>query len=62
VTVADVRHVIASTDDLTIRADVLAESSASLSAAEGALRAHLRDHPEDAGRLQVVPVHEAVGV
>jgi len=59
IAVDDVRHVIASTDDLSVRADLLAASGGTRVAADLALRAHLDRHPEDAGLLQVVPAHEA---
>lgn len=47
---------IASADDLSIRADLVAPGSRGL--AELALRAHLIAHPEDIGRVVVVPTHE----
>lgn len=61
VATADVAHVIVSTLDLSVRHDLLAAGLNSIGA-EQVLAAHLATHPEDAGALQVVPVHEAVGV
>ena len=49
---------IASAEDLTIRADLVAPGPRGL--AELALLAHLAAHPEDAGRIVVVPTHEIV--
>jgi hypothetical protein len=57
---ADVQYVVASTEDLTVRADLTAASGTTNYAASAALAAHLAKAPEDAGLLQVVPVHEAV--
>jgi hypothetical protein len=58
VATAEVAHVIASTEDLSVSADL--GGGASQVFAEQALQAHLADHPEDAGKLQVVPEFEAV--
>jgi hypothetical protein len=56
-----VGYVIASTDDLSIRFDLSGGSDGTTRhAAAQALRDHLARHPEDAGRYQVMPRHEAV--
>jgi hypothetical protein len=60
VATGDALHVVASTETLVARLDVLA-AGASRTASEQALAEHLAAHPEDAGALQVVPVYEAVG-
>jgi hypothetical protein len=56
----DVAHVIASTEDLSVRDDLLAFGGSSMAAAELALAAHLAANPGDAGTLQVMPAYEAV--
>lgn len=56
----EVRHTIASTEDLRARADLLGGVASTRSAVEQALVQHLAAHPEDAGTLQVLPLHEAV--
>jgi hypothetical protein len=55
----DLRYVVASTDDLTVRSDLTAATGTTSYAARAALAAHLAASPHDAGLLQVVPVHEA---
>jgi hypothetical protein len=59
VSTSDVQYVVASTEDLTVRVDLTAASGTTNYAASAALAAHLATRPQDAGLLQVVPVHEA---
>jgi hypothetical protein len=54
-----VKHVIASTDDLSVASTLVDVSGVSAVAAQEALARHLADHPEDAETLQVVPAYEA---
>jgi len=58
VATTDIQYVVASTEDLTIRVDLTEASGTTNCAASAALAAHLASHPQDAGRLQVLPVHE----
>jgi len=58
VATAEVAHVIASTEDLSVAFDL--DGGASQVLAEQALAQHLVDRPEDAGKLQVLPVHEVL--
>ena len=58
VTTADIQYVVAGTDDLAIRADLTGASGTTSYGAGAALAAHLLAHPENVGRLQVLPVHE----
>lgn len=60
VSIGAVTHVIASTEDLAIRTDLTDAGGTTLSAAESTLSAHLGAHPEERGRVQVIPLHEAV--
>jgi len=59
VSVTDVSYVVASTLDLSLRGDVLASATTQVGA-DLALADHLRAHPEDIGRVQVLPAHEAL--
>jgi hypothetical protein len=54
-----VKHVIASTDDLSVASALVDASGVSAAAAQEVLASHLAEHPEDAETLQVVPAHEA---
>ena len=54
------RYAVASTVDLTRRTDIVPGAGATQVEAELALERHLALHPQDAGALQVTPVHEAV--
>jgi hypothetical protein len=54
----DVRYVVVSNRDLTMRRDVLG-AAASHGAALAALDAHLDAHPAERGQLDLVPIHEA---
>ncbi|NMM31148.1 MAG: hypothetical protein HHJ10_08930 [Cellulomonas sp.] len=58
VSTADIQYVVAGTDDLAIRLDLTGASGTTSYGASVALTAHLLTHPEDLGRLQVLPVHE----
>jgi len=57
VSVQDPQYVINSVTDLSVRSDILGQST-SYFAANAALQAHLSDHPEDAGNLQIMPEYE----
>ena len=57
ITVNPSRYTIASTTDLTVRADILAAATTRYKAAS-AMQAYLAAHPEEQGALQVVPAHE----
>jgi len=50
-------YVVASTDDLSVRSDIVAVG-ATYYGARAALRAHLAANPEDADKLQILPAHE----
>jgi hypothetical protein len=52
-------YVLASTDDLTLRSDVLGSAS-TFTQAKQALAAHLDAHPEDTGSIQLLPECELV--
>ena len=54
-----VKHVIASTDDLSVATTLVDASGVSAAAAQEVLGRHLAAHPEDAETLQVLPVYEA---
>jgi hypothetical protein len=56
---SDPAFVVAGMDDLVIRTDIGAASGSTYFHARAALNAHLAAHPEDAGNLQIVPLHEA---
>ncbi len=56
VTLADEQFVVATTDDLTRREDIVAP--ASKGEAYRALAAHLAANPAEQGQLQVVPLYE----
>ena len=59
ITTVDPGFVIAGVDDLAIRGDIASASGHDLlSGTRGARNAHLALHPEDAGNLQIVPLHE----
>ncbi|HWW45005.1 MAG TPA: DUF6603 domain-containing protein, partial [Acidimicrobiia bacterium] len=59
VTVLEQRYVIASSEDLTLRSDLLGAAASQIEA-EQALADHLASTPGDRGRLQVVPAQEAL--
>jgi hypothetical protein len=52
-------YVLASTDDLTLRSDVLGNAT-TYAQANQAMAAYLDVHPEDTGRIQLLPEHELV--
>lgn len=60
VALGDERFVVASVEALTAREDIASPGRHGEIAQ--ALAAHLATHPEDRGRLQIVPVHELVEV
>jgi hypothetical protein len=59
VAVNEPQFVIASTQDLSVRADLAPAEGAAYFAASVSLSAHLAAHPEEAGNLQIIPIHEA---
>jgi len=54
------RYVVASTEDLSQRTDLVAGSGTSYAQASAILSDHLAAHPDEASLLQVLPIHEAV--
>jgi hypothetical protein len=56
----DEQYVIAGTDDLHQRNDISPPTTKG--GAFAALSSHLANHPEDSGRLQVVPLYELAEV
>lgn len=60
ITTSDLGYVIASTNTLQVNTGLSAPGGASQAVTEATLQAHLRDHPEDAGSFQVIPIHEAI--
>ena len=60
VSMETLKHVIASTDDLSVASTLVDASGISAAAAQEVLARHLAEHPEDAEVLQVMPAHEAV--
>lgn len=61
VTTNPASYVVAGTDDLAIRGDICAAAGTTHYAASAALADHLAANPQDAGRLQVVPLYEVPG-
>jgi hypothetical protein len=59
VSVGDVMHVVASTDDLSVRTEFTDPAGISSAAATELLARHLAEHPDDADTLQVIPAYEA---
>ena len=58
--VDDERYVLAGVDDLVTRTDLMPDGQAvSASAARDLLAAHLAEHPQDTGSMQVLPASEA---
>jgi hypothetical protein len=53
----DLQYVVASTDDLTLRADIL-QTPVTQFEAQSALREHLAANPAQRGSVQVVAIHE----
>lgn len=51
--------IVADVNDLSIRYDITGGEATTQRSANVQLRAHLARHPEDAGNLQVMPLHEA---
>lgn len=60
VTTDDPVYVITGVDDMAIRSDIATASGTSYFAARATLATHLELHPEDAGNLQIVPLHEVL--
>lgn len=58
ITTTDPSYVITGVDDMAIRADIATASGTTYFAARATLASHLALHPEDAGNLQVVSLHE----
>jgi len=57
ISVQDPPYVITSVTDLSVRSDILGQST-SYFQANAALQAHLSNNPGDAGNLQIMPEHE----
>ena len=57
ITVQEPQYVVTSALDLSVRSDILGNSS-SYFKAQAALNAHLALHPEEAPDLQIMPLHE----
>jgi uncharacterized protein DUF6603 len=56
--VQEPQYVVTSAVDLSLRSDILG-SSTSYFKAQAALQNHLAAHPEEAGNVQIMPMHEA---
>jgi hypothetical protein len=56
---SDPVYVVTGVDDMAIRGDIASASGTSFFVARATLATHLELHPEDAGNLQIVPLHEA---
>jgi hypothetical protein len=59
VVTTDPVYVVAAVSDLTVRSDIASAGGATYYATRSALDTHLALHPEDAGNLQILPLHEA---
>jgi hypothetical protein len=57
IAVGDMHYVVAGTDDLAVRSDILAAPTTQFEA-QAALNAHLAANPADRGSVQVVTMHE----
>jgi hypothetical protein len=57
ISVQDAQYVVTSVTDLSVRSDIVGQTT-SYFQAHAALQAHLSDHPEDAGSVQIMPLHE----
>jgi len=55
---ADPSYVITSTDDLSVRDDIVATSGSTYFGARAALHSYLAMHPGEAGGLQIQALHE----
>jgi Family of unknown function (DUF6603) len=53
-----VSYVVSSTDDLSVRADISPGTGSTHYAASSALASYLAANPQEAGNLQVMPLHE----
>ena len=51
-------YVVASTDDLSVRSDIVAAKGTTYYQAREALNSHLAKNPQDSGNLQILPTHE----
>jgi len=58
ITTTDPVFVITGVDDMAIRKDIASASGTTYFTARATLATHLALHPEDAGELQIVPLHE----
>jgi uncharacterized protein DUF6603 len=56
--VKDTTYVVASTEDLSLRSDIVPATGTSYYQARSALNAHLSKNPQDAGTLQIMAAHE----
>ena len=55
---AEPSYVVATTDDLSIRSDIVSGAGAAFFQARSALATYLIQHPEEAGSLQILPAHD----
>jgi hypothetical protein len=56
--VAEPSYVVTSVTDLSIRSDIVAGGGSTYFQAQAMLQTHLAAHPEEAGQLQIMPMHE----
>ncbi len=57
ISIQEPQYVVTSVTDLSLRSDILGSSS-SYFKAQAALKTHLAVHPEEAGDIQIMPLHE----
>ena len=57
ISIQEPQYVVTSVNDLSLRSDILGNSS-SYFKAQAALQTHLALHPEEAGDVQIMPLHE----
>ncbi len=54
----DPSYVVASTDDLSVRSDIVTSEGANYFQARASLNSYLTAHPDEASSLQILPAHE----
>jgi hypothetical protein len=54
----DPSYVVTQVEDLSLRSDIVSSSGSTYYQARAALDSHLAAHPEEAGNLQILPLHE----
>lgn len=62
ISTSDPKYVIASTENLSIRNDLVNQNGTDWADANAKLKTHLSAHPEDFDKVQVMPVHEVVSL